>query len=46
MTNQADEDRIANLLLRWEEAFDHGQDLAAEELSADSSSFSNHWNSE
>ncbi len=35
MTNQADEDRIADLLLRWEEAFDHGQDLTAEELSAD-----------
>lgn len=30
--NQADEDRIAELLLRWEEAFDHGQDLTAEEL--------------
>jgi serine/threonine protein kinase len=29
MTN---EDRIAELLLRWEEAFDHGQDLTAEEL--------------
>jgi hypothetical protein len=32
MTNQADEDRIAELLMRWEEAFDHGQDLLPEEL--------------
>ena len=31
-----DEDRIAELLLRWEEAFDHGQDLTAEELCAGS----------
>jgi hypothetical protein len=36
MTNQADEDRLADLLLRWEEAFDHGDDLAAEELCAGS----------
>ena len=35
--NPADEDRIAELLIRWEEAFDHGQDLAAEEISASSS---------
>lgn len=35
MTDQADEDRIAELLMRWEEAFDHGQDLPAEELCAD-----------
>ena len=36
MTNQADEDRIAELLMRWEEAFDHGQDLLPEELCAGS----------
>ena len=36
MTQQVDEDRIADLLIRWEEAFDHGQDLTAEELCAGS----------
>jgi len=36
MTQQVDEDRIAELLLRWEEAFDHGQDLTTEELCAGS----------
>lgn len=36
MTDQAVEDRTAELLLRWEEAFDHGDDLPAEELCAGS----------